>query len=106
MTAILAIWHDVDPSVADAYDAWYDEEHFPERLGCPGFINGQRYKALDAATTPQFLAFYEVASIDVLSAPAYRDRLENPSDRDDPSAVAGGFEHARFAGGRLSGRLC
>ncbi len=92
MTAILAIWHDVDPSVAAAYDAWYDEEHFPERLGCPGFINGQRYRALDAATTPQFLSFYEVASLDVLSTAAYRDRLEHPTDR--TRKVIAGFRNS------------
>lgn len=111
MTAILAIWHDVDPSVADAYDAWYDEEHLPERLGCPGFINGQRYKALDAATAPRFLAFYEVASIDVLSTPAYRERLEHPTDR--THKVIAGFRNSmrgacrvRFDRGSGAGRYC
>ncbi len=111
MTAILAIWHDVDPSVATAYDAWYDEEHFPERLACPGFINGQRYQALDAATTPQYLSFYEVRSLEVLSASAYRDRLEHPTDR--TRKVIAGFRNSirgacrvRFDAGSGTGAYC
>jgi len=92
MTAILAIWHDVDPAVADAYDAWYDEEHFPERLGCPGFINGQRYVAVSAATTPRYLSFYEVAGLDSLAAGEYRRRLENPTPR--TTRVIAGFRNS------------
>ena len=111
MTAILAIWHDVDPRVADAYDAWYDEEHFPERLGCPGFINGQRYQALDATTRPKYLAFYEVTSLDALTSPTYRGRLENPTER--TRKVISGFRNAirgacrvRFDMGTGAGLYC
>jgi hypothetical protein len=111
MPALLAIWHDVDPGVAAAYDAWYDEEHFPERLSCPGFINGQRFKAIDAMTRPQYLAFYEVTSLDVLTSPAYRGRLENPTER--TREVIAGFRNTirgacrvRFDMGTGSGLYC
>ncbi len=111
MTALLAIWHDVEPSVVAAYDAWYDEEHFPERLSCPDFINGQRYRAIDANTTPQYLAFYEVASLDALTSPTYRSRLENPTER--TKKVIAGFRNSirgacrvRFDMGTGAGLFC
>lgn len=90
--AILAIWHDVDPSVRDDYTAWYDEEHFPERLGVPGFLNGQRFEALDDATRPSRLAFYEVTSLSVLASGEYRRRLEHPTPR--TTRVISGFRHS------------
>lgn len=92
MTAVLAIWHDVDPSVQDDYTGWYDEEHFPERLGVPGFLNGQRFEALDASTQPSRLAFYEVASLEVLAGGEYRRRLEHPTPR--TTRVISGFRNS------------
>lgn len=90
--ALLAIWHDVDPSVQADYTAWYDEEHFPERLGVPGFRNGQRFEALDPATQPSRLAFYEVDSLAVLAGAQYRRRLENPTPR--TTRVISGFRNS------------
>lgn len=92
MTAVLAIWHDVDPSVQEDYTGWYDEEHFPERLGVPGFRNGQRFEALDAATRPTRLAFYEVESLQVLAGGEYRRRLEHPTPR--TTRVISGFRNS------------
>jgi len=28
---VLSIWNDIRPGQADAFDAWYKNEHFPER---------------------------------------------------------------------------
>ncbi len=92
MSALLAIWHDVDPSVRDDYTAWYDEEHFPERLSVPGFLNGQRFEALDDATRPTRLAFYEVESLAVLAGGEYRRRLERPTPR--TTQVISGFRNS------------
>ncbi len=92
MSALLAIWHDVDPSVRDDYTAWYDEEHFPERLSVPGFLNGQRFEALDDATRPTRLAFYEVESLAVLAGGEYRRRLERPTPR--TTRVISGFRNS------------
>ena len=39
---------------------WYDEEHFPERMVCPGFLNGRRFTAVQG--TPKYLATYDLDS--------------------------------------------
>jgi hypothetical protein len=92
MPALLAIWHDVDPAVSADYMAWYDGEHFPERLGVPGFRNGQRFEALDDATKPARLAFYEVESLAVLASGEYRRCLEHPTPR--TTRVISGFRNS------------
>lgn len=79
MTAVLAIWNDCGPGREEAYEIWYREEHLIERLSVPGFKVGRRYRALQAER--QFLTTYEVDDASVLSSPAYRERLENPTPR-------------------------
>jgi hypothetical protein len=31
------------------FNAWYDQEHVPNRLAVAGFVNGRRYTAAEAA---------------------------------------------------------
>ena len=40
------------------FNAWYDQEHVPDRLVVPGFLNGKRYAAAEA-DGPRYLALYE-----------------------------------------------
>jgi hypothetical protein len=77
MNGILAIWNDCAPGAAADYEQWYMREHFPERLGVPGFRTGRRYEAM--AGEPRFFTYYEVDSPAVLVSPAYRERLQNPT---------------------------
>lgn len=79
MTGILALWNDRHPERADAYEAWYAEEHLPERLGLPGFLRGRRYQAVEGA--PAFFTYYETETPDVLTSPVYLERVENPTPR-------------------------
>jgi hypothetical protein len=67
---------DVDPRHEEEFNRWYDEEHYPERIACPGFIRGQRYMAVEGE--PKYLAVYELESPDVLQGEAYR-KLQEPS---------------------------
>lgn len=57
---------------------WYDEEHIPIRMDCPGFASAQRYARTDRAG---FLAVYELADLDVLASDAYTRIKKNPSER-------------------------
>jgi hypothetical protein len=77
MDGILAIWNDCAASEEADYEQWYMREHFPERLGVPGFRTGRRYEAV--AGEPRFFTYYEVDGPAVLVSPAYRERLQNPT---------------------------
>ena len=79
-SGLLAIWHDLDISdSADLSDFqnWYRSEHFPERLGIPGFMRGRRYQSMDSDI--RFSALYETKDIETLASEAYYDRLDNPT---------------------------
>lgn len=76
-SAILAVWNEVDPDAEDDYNEWYSREHIPERTMVPGLLRGRRYRA--EAGSPRYMAFYEAASMDVLTSGPYRLQLDNPS---------------------------
>ncbi len=76
-TGILAIWNDCLPEVEVEYEHWYMGQHFPERLGVPGFRIGRRYEAVSAE--PRYFTFYDTESPDVLLSEAYFKRLDNPT---------------------------
>ena len=75
--AILAVWNDVDPDAEEDFNEWYLQEHIPERISVPGIHRGRRYRA--DAGSPRYMAFYEAASMDVLTTGAYRTQLDNPT---------------------------
>jgi hypothetical protein len=74
---ILAIWNDCLPEVESEYERWYMGQHFPERLGVPGFRIGRRYEAVSAE--PRYFTFYDTESPEVLMSQAYVERLNNPT---------------------------
>ena len=76
-TGILSIWHEYPADDAAFYERWYMTEHFPERLGVPGFLRGRRYRAVEADRT--YFTFYELASPEVLFSDAYLARLNDPT---------------------------
>lgn len=74
---ILSIWNDIAPEIEDFYERWYMTQHFPERLGVPGFLRGRRYQAIDADR--KYFTFYELEAPDVLFSPAYVARQNAPT---------------------------
>jgi len=82
-------WHDVTPGREAEYDRWHSHEHMAERVATPGFHRGRRYVA--DGRGPRCLVLYEVADIGVLTSPAYRERLDNPTawTRDIMPSVCG-----------------
>jgi hypothetical protein len=76
---VLAIWHDIRAGHEAEFEAWYRDEHFPERLGVPGFRVGRRFEAVHGA--PQYFCSYLVDRPDVLTAGPYIERLNNPTPR-------------------------
>lgn len=61
----------------DKFHRWYDEEHIPIRMACPGFVSAQRYAREDGKG---YLAVYEMETLGVMSSAAYKVVKEQPSD--------------------------
>jgi hypothetical protein len=60
------------PAMEEEFNAWYDEEHLPERLAIPGFRSALRW-----VSGRSYLATYELDSPGVLESPAYLARFQN-----------------------------
>lgn len=74
---VLLIVNDIDADADEEMNRWYQEEHLPNRLAIPGFRRARRYHAIDGQ--PEYVAFYECDSVDVLSSNDYRDKVANPT---------------------------
>ena len=69
---------DIDAADEPDFNRWYDREHLEERVAIDGFLEARRYVAHTGS--PKYLFLYSTKSIDVLDSPAYRARLNNPTD--------------------------
>jgi len=78
MKGILAVWNDCSAQMEACYEHWYKTEHLPERLCIPGFIAANRYEAIEASR--KYFTYYETETQQVLSSPAYLERLESPTE--------------------------
>lgn len=85
----LQVMMDIDPEYEGAFNSWYDEEHFPERMATPGFLWGRRLRvtpelgappSTTAQQAPRYMAIYEIESLSVLTSEAYQT-LQVDSER-------------------------
>ncbi|KAK5216034.1 hypothetical protein LTR72_010910 [Exophiala xenobiotica] len=78
--AVLMIWGGVDDSATDeeALNAWWTNEHLPERLSIAGFLRTRRFYTLKNGQS-QYLVVYEVNSLETLTSPAYMAALNDPT---------------------------
>lgn len=78
---LLLNWFDLAQGSQAAFDAWHNREHVIERTSIPGFIQGRRFTAIDAAPAPghSFMVAYDTADLGVLASPAYFARLDSPT---------------------------
>jgi hypothetical protein len=60
----------------EEFNAWYDDEHLPERLAIPGFRSARRWVAEVAPGEGKYLATYELDSPQVLGSAEYLTRFE------------------------------
>ena len=67
---------DVDPQHKEGFNRCYNEEHLPERLACPGSLNGRWLVAV--AGEPKHLALYYLESPEVLRSEAHK-KIYGPS---------------------------
>ncbi len=45
--AALALWVDIDPADDSFFEHWHSREHVQERVGCPGWLRGSRFKGVE-----------------------------------------------------------
>ena len=69
-TGLLLVMIDIDPAYEEDFNRWYEEEHLPERLGCPGFLSARRFVSVEGE--PKYLALYELDNPEVLETDAYK----------------------------------
>lgn len=58
----------VEPDREQEFNRWYDEEHLPQCVGCPGFIRGARYRSTDDQG-PKYLAVYLLEDESAIESP-------------------------------------
>jgi hypothetical protein len=68
--ALLLVLLEPPSLLEEEFNDWYDYEHFPQRLGTPGFISGQRWVAIHG--WPRYLARYTLENYAVFESAEYR----------------------------------
>lgn len=71
------MWWNMDSAMKAEFEDWHSHEHFPERLGVPGFRRGTRWTS--ATGGEGIFVMYELEAHGTLSSPAYLERLNAPS---------------------------
>ena len=74
---VVAIWHGLKEEGRRNFYEWHNGEHMPERCGIAGFVRGRRYH--DGKDPGELFTLYETLDIDVLTSPAYLERLNAPT---------------------------
>lgn len=81
---LLIVIAEIDATVEDDWNRWYDDVHLPAALACPGVISGQRYKsagvlsltdhgARAVSATVSYAAVYEVSGPEALETPEFKE---------------------------------
>ncbi len=76
--AVLAIWVDIDPADDSLFEHWHSREHVQERVGCPGWVRGSRFRGVD--TPGRYLLFYDADTTAAFESAEYYARLGNPTE--------------------------
>jgi len=71
------MWWNMAPEHRKEFEDWHSHEHFPERMGIPGFRRGSRWS--DAGGGDGFFILYELDEYETLSSDGYLSRLNSPT---------------------------
>jgi hypothetical protein len=71
------MWWDMSAACRHEFEHWHTHEHFPERLGIPGFKRATRWTSADGGEG--IFVMYELEDYHVLASPAYLARLNAPT---------------------------
>jgi hypothetical protein len=75
--AAVAMWWNMQADHRREFEDWHTHEHFPERLGIPGFLRATRWASV--TEDEGFFVMYELDRYETLSSPAYLARLNAPT---------------------------
>lgn len=75
--AAIAMWWDMASEWRAEFEDWHSHEHFPERMGIPGFQRGSRWA--DAGGGEGFFILYELDRYETLVSEGYLSRLNQPT---------------------------
>lgn len=75
--AAVAMWWDMAAAMRAEFEDWHSHEHFPERMGIPGFLRGSRWAS--ASGGEGFFVMYELDAYETLTSPHYLARLNSPT---------------------------
>jgi hypothetical protein len=75
--AVLALWIDIDPVDEPLFNHWHSREHMQERVGCPGWLRGSRFKGVERPS--RYFLFYDAENLGAFESEAYYQRLHNPT---------------------------
>ena len=67
--AVMIALMEPTPENEEEFNDWYDTEHFPERIACPGFLTGARLVCIEG--WPRYAALYDLDGFDVFKSPEY-----------------------------------
>ena len=86
-TTVSLVYVGVDPEHDAEFNDWYNQEHVPDMLKMPGYLNAGRYEALKGG--PRYLAVYELESpeaSETAELKAYHANLTERSKKMSPPA--------------------
>jgi len=75
----MLFWIDVDAALQREADAWYADEHLPDRVSVAGYRSARRYIAIDAA--PRYLSVFEADTPQALASEGYLKLVGNVDER-------------------------
>lgn len=61
---------DIDAEHEAAFNAWYEDTHFPDLLRCPGWLSARRFVSIGQG--PKYAAMYEVAGQWAFETPEFQ----------------------------------
>jgi hypothetical protein len=76
--AVLAIWVDIDPADDAFFEHWHSREHLEERVSCPGWLRGSRFKGVIQPN--RYLLFYDAETAAAFESETYYARLRAPTE--------------------------
>ena len=62
----------VDPAAEDEFNAWYNEEHWPQLASVPGVLSARRFQAAGADIERKYLALYHLTGSEVSRSDAWQ----------------------------------
>lgn len=78
-TGGLLLWIDIDPSLQREADAWYIDEHLPERVQIAGYRSARRYVAVEGS--PRYLSIFEADTPAALASDGYLGLVQQISEQ-------------------------